>query len=248
MGPLSLRSIASCCLVLVLFSLALYNYYTMTLFFPNVGEERKSVDYRNAFSPIARLEEYCSASTPVAEDGRFERSKDWRLRYLAINIRHGDRSSIHNIPGALEQIKGEDYTYVEEEALSFRSALSSFMVSFKPSSPRRRRATEIPESEPLDHVLDASHVFHIKDLDLAPGQLTTRGFMQHIRLGRALRASYRDLMNSIKSPNQIYVRSTNYVRTIQSVTGMLTTLLPQLIVGSIAAEVGPAGSKVGRLV
>jgi hypothetical protein len=215
-----------CCLVVIIIFVIYFNLK----FIPEtsiVGQH----ETRDALASIPRLQQYCSAKTPVASDGHFvDKSSDvkWNLRFVAINIRHGDRSAIHSMPGSIVNTKEVYSTYIEKEALGFRSKLSSFKILFLPDS-AKRKASEIPESEPLTHVLDPSHVFVIKDLALAPGQLTTRGFMQHIRLGKALHNAYSDLLSSITSPEQIYVRSTNYVRTIQSVAGLLTTLLPQLV-------------------
>lgn len=56
--------------------------------------------------------------------------------------------------------------------------------------------------------------------------------MQHIQLGQLLRSQYgAPLLDHIRSPQQLYVRSTNYIRTIRSVSALLTTLLPQVTTG-----------------
>jgi len=53
--------------------------------------------------------------------------------------------------------------------------------------------------------------------------------MQHIKLGQLLRSQYgAPLLNHIRSPRQLYVRSTNYIRTIRSVSALLMALLPQV--------------------
>ena len=53
------------------------------------------------------------------------------------------------------------------------------------------------------------------DIALRPGQLTTRGFMQHIELGQLLNKLYgrKYLANVLSS--HMYVRTTNYARTVQ---------------------------------
>lgn len=71
--------------------------------------------------------------------------------------------------------------------------------------------------------------FHTPDLELHQGQLTSIGFMQHINLGYELRMAYNELVDKVKSKDQIYVRSTKYTRTIQSVTGLMISLLPPLL-------------------
>lgn len=53
------------------------------------------------------------------------------------------------------------------------------------------------------------------DTALRPGQLTTRGFMQHIELGQLLNKIYgKNYLADIVS-SQMYVRTTNYARTVQ---------------------------------
>jgi hypothetical protein len=62
------------------------------------------------------------------------------------------------------------------------------------------------------------------------GQLTVRGFMQHIELGKQLHMLYGKFLQNT-STNSIYVRSTNYGRTVQvhtvklHVTAMFETCL-----------------------
>jgi hypothetical protein len=51
------------------------------------------------------------------------------------------------------------------------------------------------------------------------GQVTSRGFMQHIHLGKHLHQAYKGYLERVKSPVNLYVRSTNYDRTVQ-VTGV----------------------------
>jgi hypothetical protein len=55
------------------------------------------------------------------------------------------------------------------------------------------------------------------DHSIAPGQLTTRGFMQHIQLGTLLHSAYGSFLNQL-TPRDVYVRSTNYLRTIRVIS------------------------------
>jgi hypothetical protein len=73
------------------------------------------------------------------------------------------------------------------------------------------------------------YLFHhnhdgLSDFSLSPGQLTSRGFMQHIYLGQLLHSTYQDYFDLLKA-NDIYVRSTNYLRTIR-VSYLRFVLLP----------------------
>ena len=53
--------------------------------------------------------------------------------------------------------------------------------------------------------------------------------MQHITLGTLLNNEYKGkLLDHIKSFNQIYIRSTNYIRTIRSVAALLIAMFPNL--------------------
>ena len=68
----------------------------------------------------------------------------------------------------------------------------------------------------LSSALDPHKVLSGSDYTLPPGQLTSRGFMQHIDLGQLLHGYYATaLLNQVTSSSQLYVRSTNYARTVQ---------------------------------
>jgi hypothetical protein len=67
----------------------------------------------------------------------------------------------------------------------------------------------------MSSALDSTTAFRQSDLSLQQGQLTSFGFMQHIQLGSLLHTSYRNYLQSFDEPSEIYVRSTNYIRTIR---------------------------------
>lgn len=71
------------------------------------------------------------------------------------------------------------------------------------------------KGEDLSRALDPMSVFSTSDVLLPKGQLTSIGFMQHITLGSLLRTQYQQLLERVVSNDQLYVRSTNYRRTIQ---------------------------------
>jgi hypothetical protein len=88
---------------------------------------------------------------------------------------------------------------------------------------------EMPADRPLPPALDPERIFTTSDLSLGPGQLTSRGFMQHIELGTSLGTAYNNfLKQNIHTREDIKVRSTNYARTIQSVAAFLMSMLPDL--------------------
>jgi hypothetical protein len=77
-----------------------------------------------------RLHSYCNANIPPATlNNVVEPAQDWKLKYLAINIRHGDRSAIHHTPGTykIDPLKHE--FQVEPRASRYVSYLQSFNLT-----------------------------------------------------------------------------------------------------------------------
>jgi hypothetical protein len=201
------------------------------------------------YVPVAyskRLQEYCSlglasgsekmaASLPELGND----SDRFVLRYLLLTIRHGDRSAIHKIPGSVAASnektipsKLNKKEYLDPKALQFAHQMSYFRLQSITSLPSKSLQKQGPGNTPkvtptLPDSLNSSSLFNVGDFELEQGQLTTRGFMQHIHLGSLLRKTYSSFLNTqIKSVSNLYVRSTNYDRTIQSVAALLTALLP----------------------
>jgi hypothetical protein len=81
------------------------------------------------------------------------------------------------------------------------------------------------ESGKLINKLDTKTFFN----KTAPAQLTKRGFMQSIKLGQFLAERYALLLRLVTSPNQVYVRSSNSDRALQSVAAVLTGMLSPLL-------------------
>lgn len=48
-----------------------------------------------------RLSRYCNVEVPKREAADITSIPGWELKHLAINIRHGDRSALHRIPGTI---------------------------------------------------------------------------------------------------------------------------------------------------
>ena len=184
-----------------------------------------------------RLHEYCPLKIPAGSEGRIpggaaSATYGLSLKYLLITIRHGDRSAIHKMPGSspIGMFPDKQHLFhLEPESIKYRDKMSSFTVNkvstkTSPSDDKKEIYSNEPDS------LNRTTLFETSDFNLNQGQLTTRGFMQHILLGKILQKSYSTfLKNSIKSPSNVVVRSTKYDRTIQSVAALLTTLLPDVI-------------------
>ena len=207
----------------------------------------------NLNSQQKRLHEYCPLKIPSGSEGKSlaedaSAADGLSLKYLLITIRHGDRSAIHRMPGSLPIGMFPDKQHLfhlEPDSLKYREKMGLFTidkVSDKMSLSDDKKEVnfekEMKEGKTRkitsDHIepdsLNRTTLFETSDFSLNQGQLTTRGFMQHILLGKILQKSYSTfLKNSIKSPSNVFVRSTKYDRTIQSVAALLTTLLPDVI-------------------
>lgn len=85
---------------------------------------------RSIFYPAAsRLQQYCSLSTPIRATHSVDIHDAWDLQYLAINIRHGDRSAINHIVGTTKNyanVKGNNSYFIDSEALKHVYRLKAF--------------------------------------------------------------------------------------------------------------------------
>ena len=205
---------------------------------------------------LSRLNDYCPVTISHGSEGILsptELKSDMKLKYILINIRHGDRSAIHAMPGSapLSVEIPKEGPYLVPNALDFRTHMKSFKLEKIPSKSGKIRLltttaaaasgnsdsnsgsgkqTSAAADSVLPDSLNHSVLFSVSDYHLKQGQLTTRGFMQHITLGGILRRSYSAFLSShIKSSANLYVRSTKYDRTFQSVAALLTALLPNLL-------------------
>ena len=170
---------------------------------------------------------YCNTGDATGAEGPiFEGSDEWVLHHLLFNIRHGDRSSIHNIPGAQSlsaQVNSKENKYLDHRALKYLPFLRFFVLkSIDESLPNM--SIKNSEGDTLPDALSLSQVFTQSDSDIPPGILTTRGFMQHILLGKHLSKAYRFYLETLTAPDDLYIRSTNYRRTILSVVALMVYL------------------------
>ncbi len=207
---------------------------------------------------VVRILEYCNAgtSTQPGYEGRtsssgrnnFYSSSRFEMIHLALLIRHGDRSAISAIPGSINdapdstttlQNAKADNIYLDPRALNYKLKLHNYVLKMLPASEARAasllpklldEAVRVgPDLRPMSDALNPAAIFKTPDLHLPPGQLTTRGFMQHVHLGSALAQAYQPfLQKHVVTPSNVFVRSTNYNRTIQSAAALLLGMLPDL--------------------
>ena len=212
---------------------------------PNVIANFVGLDGEN---DLQRLHDYCPVSILHGSEGTLSASElefDMTLKYILINIRHGDRSAIHLMPGSapLSLDIPDKGPHLEPNALNYLVQMKSirlekitattittgaYISSSSKESLTGATAAAAASLEPDS--LSHSKLFSISDFRLEQGQLTTRGFMQHITLGTLLKRSYSSFLSShIKSSANVYVRSTKYDRTFQSAAALLTSLVPHLL-------------------
>eukprot|EP01031_Cornospumella_fuschlensis_P036382 gene36382-44134_t len=194
-------------------------------FFGGTNEDEiadEKTDSSGPFSLPPRVQAYCHRSVPLenASLSNGVEAELLELQRLIITIRHGDRSSIHRLPNAVYADKRNAQQLFRPEVKSYLGYLDKIKLAAEPS-----KNPLAPKGENLAQVLDVSRLFSVPDDSLHAGQLTSQGFMQHIELGQTLRSKYLSFLSSITSPQQVYVRSTNYARTILSVSALLSSLV-----------------------
>lgn len=160
--------------------------------------------------------QYCNRQAPFGDEGIFQpalQNSHYTLEMVQILARHGDRSAIHAIPGATD-VAGWDCGAPESiralwqklENFEIQSMTSGAPVDPKNYMPNLARSHEVCK----------------------PGMLTKEGFIQHVNLGKHLRQAYSSMLSNYStSSGSLYVRSTNYPRTIQSTAGLLIGLFPR---------------------
>ena len=217
---------------------------------------------------IERVLTYCAERINGGEEGMLkpgDSANELVLHYVALTIRHGDRSAIHSMPGSLSYFDPDNaeasssnkkrkksggkphplygLDFLDSRALDYIPHLSSFEVRpLQGSTASSASDSSASVAETVKHnlkrSLDPSSIFKVPDTQLEPGMLTTRGFMQHVVLGKSLAKSYEVLLKGVHSPRNLYIRSTNYARTVQSVAALVLGLAPEI--GGAARTTHPA--------
>ena len=173
-----------------------------------------------------RLSSYCAQHSVKGKEGTGNIDKNrYELHSLLIAHRHGDRSPIHTIPGDIQiynkSIDSSIFFYNNHALSHANQDLRHFMIiplNTQGESMTFETTDSTHEIPSFMHALDTNgpySIFHTSDKHLPQGQLTSTGFMQLLQLGDHLHTSYKEFIKTIDSSSQVYIRSTNYHRTIQ---------------------------------
>lgn len=176
---------------------------------------------------LPRLLQYCNFGEPFSintvgvegEASKEAETQGMKLVHLAILLRHGDRITLNTIPDSIPYIQNKSEYYLSH-AKKLLEPISLMKVEYLPEN-------DVHDST-FNSPISSQNILQIPDTRLGPGMLTTIGFMQHYLLGKFINLRYAPFVESISKSSELYVRSTNYDRTIQSVASFLSTLLPKL--------------------
>lgn len=147
--------------------------------------------------------ESCSGHVNSGDEGYFKGSEPFRLQHVVMNIRHGDRSTLFHIPGLIKH-DDDGNQGINSKEVKYMSNLSAFKLQ------------PLEDYEHIfDNPLDVKRLDGLARREIEQGKLTVTGFQQHVTLGRHLKYSYFNFLQQIKSADQIFIRSTNFERTIQ---------------------------------
>ena len=164
----------------------------------------------------------------------------WELDKLVIAIRHGDRSSIHHIPNSepIYNIGGPG-SYYDESVVDtadeiFSEHFSVNILEGEQMTPEEKVRSVEGEAGGFNllSLLGQRPLFPKNEEALAPGLLTTKGFAQQLTVGKRMSRTYKKFLAAyVGDAGDIYIRSTNYQRTVLSAVGMLFGLLGGLLPG-----------------
>lgn len=79
-----------------------------------------------------RLTHYCNVEVPNRVESEMYGISGWELQHLAVNIRHGDRSTLHRIPGTdvtTPPIGDENSSYLDVRAKQYLPSFKVLMLT-----------------------------------------------------------------------------------------------------------------------
>lgn len=149
---------------------------------------------------LASLHEYCGTTPPSGLDGTIPDSTgEWTLKHVMMLVRHGDENPPVISVNKTTEIHSTHWEELLENPLPYISHMSEFDV------------VEIERGIKSNDKLAPKAFFNQN----SPSQLTTRGFMQNVKLGQFLSKRYAPLLQKVKSTGQVYVRSSRSDRAVQ---------------------------------
>lgn len=165
---------------------------------------------------VPYFNEYCNSPVSEGTEGLPSRM-GMELRAVVLTIRHGDRSPLKAVPEALPS------------SGRFSCAAGDLETTWS-ELPRRFQIVAATTGAPFDRKISPKLRPGGADEECDLGQLTARGFRQHLWLGSHLAKAYRGLLEALANGGgaggALYIRSTDYRRTQASAAALLTKMLP----------------------
>ena len=175
-----------------------------------------------------RLKHYChqtlleGITTEFSQEGNLVQKQlqtdSYELLYAHIVLRHGDRT-----PTTVKR----QLSYPE---IHYKCSLDSKELSSNwDYNPKLwDNLNDFPLLSPIGNVRNGLLSLHpgSKNQTCRPGDLTSKGFLQHLNLGTVMQAAYGQLFSGIEMENEVYVQSTDFRRTIRSAGAFLLGFIP----------------------
>ncbi|XP_039599604.1 lysophosphatidic acid phosphatase type 6 isoform X2 [Polypterus senegalus] len=161
--------------------------------------------------------------------GGAARPSEYELKLVQVLFRHGARTPLKSLPGTLQAEWIVDLLQVPPHT-KFSYTVKNLRGDPRPPSPL--------EDHYRAHKLNGG-AFH--------GQLTTLGMQQMYNLGERLRDVYikkSNFLSPVFKSTEVYVRSTNIVRTIESAVCLLAGLFQQQQEGIVTVFTSEAETEV----
>ncbi|TNN59319.1 Lysophosphatidic acid phosphatase type 6 [Liparis tanakae] len=153
----------------------------------------------------------------------------YKLKLVQVLFRHGARTPLKTIPGVMEAqwlptlLEPPAHTHIDYE-------VTDLLGGPRPPAP-----------------VEDSYRKNVLKGGSFPGQLTTLGMQQLYELGKTLRRRYVEespFLSSSFSPTEVYVRSTNIVRTIESAKCLVAGLFLQKQTETVTIQTTASESEI----